>query len=78
VFDRASLAAAPPHLLRLLWWHVWKREGWPRQEMGYDEWDRLAALCHDGPAALDLPGEVRARRRGSVIQVGPTDRGSNA
>jgi tRNA(Ile)-lysidine synthase len=78
VLDRATLAAAPPHRLRLLWRRVWEREGWPRQEMGYDEWDRLAALCHDGPTVLDLPGGVWARRRAGVVLVGPTDRGSNA
>jgi tRNA(Ile)-lysidine synthase len=73
VFDRAALAAAPRRRRRALWRRVWEREGWPRQAMGFREWDRLARLCSGGPAALDLPGGVRARRRGMVIQVGPTD-----
>jgi tRNA(Ile)-lysidine synthase len=78
VFDAATLAAAPPHRLRLLWRHVWEREGWPRRDMGFREWDRLAELCRGGPAAIDLPGGIRARRRGAVIQVGPTHGGCDA
>jgi tRNA(Ile)-lysidine synthase len=77
VFDRVALAAAPRHRRRLLWRRVWEREGWPRQAMGFREWDRLAALCRGEPAAIDLPGGIRARQRGSVIQVGPTDGGSD-
>jgi tRNA(Ile)-lysidine synthase len=71
VFDRAALAAAPRPRLRSFWRRVWEREGWPRREMGFAEWDRLADLCRGRPAALDLPGSVRARVRGRVIQVGP-------
>jgi tRNA(Ile)-lysidine synthase len=71
VFDRAALAAAPRPRLRALWRRVWEREGWPRQAMGFREWDRLAALGTTGPAALDLPGRLRARRRERVVQVGP-------
>ncbi len=71
VFDRGTLAPAPRRRLRALWRWVWEREGWPRRAMGFREWQRLAELCRDGPAALDLPGGIRARRRGGVIQVGP-------
>jgi tRNA(Ile)-lysidine synthase len=74
VFDHSSLAVAPRRWRRAMWRLVWKRENWPRQEMGYREWDRLAGLCRGQPAAIDLPGGIRARRRGLVIQVGPIDR----
>jgi tRNA(Ile)-lysidine synthase len=71
VFDRATLAGNSRHRLRSFWRRVWEREDWPRREMAFAEWDRLADLCADGPPALDLPGGVRARRRGQVIQIGP-------
>jgi tRNA(Ile)-lysidine synthase len=74
VFDHSSLAVAPRRWRRAMWRLVWKREGWPRQEMGFREWDRLAGLCRGKPSAIDLPGGIRARRRGLVIQVGPIDR----
>jgi hypothetical protein len=66
----------PRRRRRAAWRWLWEREGWPRRAMGFREWDRLAVLCRGGPAALDLPGGVRARRRGSVIQVGPTNEGT--
>jgi hypothetical protein len=41
--------------------------------MGFREWDRLAAFCRGGAAALDLPGRLRVRRRGNIIQIGPIE-----
>jgi hypothetical protein len=76
VFDVPALAGAPRRRRRALWRRVWTREGWSRLGMGFREWDRLAALCRGGPAALDLPGGLRARRRDTVIQVGPTKGGA--
>jgi tRNA(Ile)-lysidine synthase len=74
IFDGAVLALAPRRRRRALFRRIWQREGWPRSGMGYREWDRLAALCRGGPVALDLPGRMRARRRGGIVQVGPMDR----
>ncbi len=76
VFARSTLSAAPRRRRRALWRRVWTREGWSRLGMGFREWDRLAALCRGGPAAIDLPGGVRARRRETVIQVGPASGGA--
>jgi tRNA(Ile)-lysidine synthase len=73
VFDRRLLAAAPRRRRRAAWRRVWQREGWPRGDMGFREWDRLAAFCRRGPTAIDLPGRIRARRVAKVIQVGPID-----
>jgi tRNA(Ile)-lysidine synthase len=71
VFDVAALCKLPRRQRRLVWRRVWRRENWPRQGMGYHEWDRLARICSGEPAAIDLPGRIRARRRDTVIQVGP-------
>lgn len=75
VFDVAKLSAVPRRLRRFVWRQVWQREGWPRREMGFREWDRLARLARGGPSAIDLPGRIRARRRQRIIQVGPIDGG---
>jgi tRNA(Ile)-lysidine synthase len=76
VFDSAAFGRLPRRQRRLVWRRVWRREDWPRQGMGYREWDGLAALCRGKPAAMDLPGGIRVRRRGTVIQVGPASKES--
>jgi tRNA(Ile)-lysidine synthase len=49
---------------------VWQREGWPMSEMGFDAWDRVAAVACGEATAADLPGGLSIRRRGRVVQVG--------
>ena len=39
--------------------------------MSFDHWKRLEMLVFGGEVAVDLPGQIRARRRGPVMQVGP-------
>jgi tRNA(Ile)-lysidine synthase len=70
VFDRAALAAAPRRLVRAALRLAWEREGWPVGGMGYEDWQRLADLIQAGDRAADLPGRVRARCRGRVLQLG--------
>lgn len=48
---------------------VWRREGWPMGEMGRRQWRRVAAVACGEVTAVDLPGRVRARRRGTVVQL---------
>ena len=69
VFDAGQLAAAPRQRVREMFRLVWEREGWSMGAMGFDAWERVAAaaLGETGPA--DLPGGVRIRRRGRVVQV---------
>jgi hypothetical protein len=43
--------------------------------MSYDAWDRLAGLVHDESGGLDLPGRIRGRLRGQVLQLGPVKTG---
>jgi tRNA(Ile)-lysidine synthase len=74
VFDGRRLELAPVHLVRETFRLVWRREGWPKGEMGFHEWDRVAAVARGELPAVDLPGKVRARRRGDVLQVGRQSR----
>lgn len=61
-----GLANAPRHLLREAFAFVWKQMNWPRQRMGFSEWDKLAAMVRDGGAAT-FPGNIEARRRGTLL-----------
>ncbi len=45
---------------------IWNRAGWPLKRMGFQEWQRLADLTHAG-VALNLPGRIDARRRGTLL-----------
>jgi tRNA(Ile)-lysidine synthase len=69
IFDAACLRAAPRRLVRGLFRSVWAREGWPVGGMGYKAWERLAAVAFGELPAVDLPGKIRARGRGPVVQV---------
>jgi tRNA(Ile)-lysidine synthase len=69
VLHVGRLSREPRHIVREVFRQVWLREGWPLGEMGFAEWDRLAALARQEAGATDLPGGIRARRRGEVVQV---------
>jgi tRNA(Ile)-lysidine synthase len=71
VFDRAQLATAPRRLTRGALRLAWAREAWPLDAMNYNAWERLAGLVYGEDGAADLPGGVRARTCGKVLQLGP-------
>lgn len=60
------LVSQPRHLIRELFALVWKQRHWPRQNMGFDQWDRLAEIAVHGGAAT-LPGRIDARRSGKFV-----------
>jgi len=77
VFDATRLSAAPRQLVREVFRLVWERSDWPVGEIGFEGWDRVAAVAFGEVTAVDLPGGVRVRRRGRVVQVerqGESDR----
>ena len=49
---------------------LWQREELPRDRMHFADWDRAAAVVCDEAAGVDLPGKVRVRRIGRVVQIG--------
>lgn len=71
VFRQDRLGQAPRHLVREAFRLAWARERWPQAGMRFAEWDRLAGLACGEEKAADLPGGIRARRRGPVVQLGP-------
>jgi tRNA(Ile)-lysidine synthase len=67
VFDAPKLAAASDEDLRAMLRLVWEREGWSRDAMGFDAWQRLAAQARGQGTTTDFPGGVYARHRGRVF-----------
>lgn len=72
LFRRERLAAASRRGVRLLFRHVWAREGWPVGRMGMEHWRRIEEVVFENLTAVDLPDRMHARRHGGVIQVGPS------
>jgi len=56
------------HLIRSLFHQIWRRQNWPRKAMNYLSWDNLASLTQNA-GAVTLPGNIDARRRGSLLVV---------
>jgi tRNA(Ile)-lysidine synthase len=73
VFDRQRLAEAPRQLIREVFRLVWEREGWSQGEMGFHDWDRLAAVAFGESTGVDLPGGIRVLCRERVVQIGRVD-----
>ena len=71
IFDLAALRRLSVDSVQLLFLYVWRREGWPRGQMGRGEWASLAGWTHGPSAALDLPDGIRATKKRSVVQLGP-------
>jgi tRNA(Ile)-lysidine synthase len=58
--DVRELAAEPAHIVRELFRLLWKRQGWPLQAMGYEQWNRLAQLL-TSKETITLSGQIEAR-----------------
>lgn len=70
VLDAAELIAAPPLVIRTALRLVWKREGWPTGDMGFDAWERAVEVATRNAGGCDFPEGVSARRVGRVVQIG--------
>ena len=64
--DPRRLESEPAALVRELLVNVWRRQGWPMQQMGFEQWDLLADLARaagkpSGPVRKQtLPGGIMA------------------
>ncbi len=70
----AALRGAHRHLVRELFVVAWRRQGWPRQAMGLDQWNQLAELATgDGVSSptIMLPGAIQAERCGERLSLAP-------
>ena len=73
ILDAATLAGASRNLCREALRQLWQREDWPRDGMRRSDWDRVAAIAAGERSASDLPGRLRVRRLGKIVQIGPRD-----
>ncbi|MBC8114930.1 MAG: tRNA lysidine(34) synthetase TilS [Candidatus Saccharimonas sp.] len=58
--DVRPLANQPRHLVREVFVQLWQRQQWPRQSMGFPEWNRLAEVSL-ASGSTNLPGGIVAR-----------------
>ena len=74
--DAKRLAAASPYLVRETLMSVWRRQKWPMQSMGFEEWSILADMLNDAAAASPrsqeigrrtLPGNVSAKAQPRLL-----------
>lgn len=69
--DCQRLRDQPRHLVRECFRLLWKRQQWPRQRIGFDDWQRLAESVTTG-GSVTLPGPIQAHRRGQLLVLHAT------
>jgi tRNA(Ile)-lysidine synthase len=67
--DVRRLSHTSPLLIREVFKSIWEQADWPRQQMGFSEWQMLAelALRQTDLAVLQLPGNIQAECKHSSI-----------
>lgn len=63
----AALASASDFLIRELLARIWREQNWPLQAMNHAKWCELSALARGGDACCNLPGSIRAEKRGEWL-----------
>jgi tRNA(Ile)-lysidine synthase len=62
------LASVPRHLVREMLAQLWRRQNWPRQKMGFEQWEEMAAIAVRGGVA-QFPGNTDVRREGRWLVI---------
>ncbi len=64
--DTRQLASKPAAMVRELFINLWRRQGWPMQQMGFEQWNLLAEMAYAAgrPSSLSrkhtFPGRILA------------------
>ena len=66
--DVSGLTDEPRHLVRELFRELWQRQQWPRQAMGFDQWNRLAEILSTRET-ITLPSRIEARFHSESLLV---------
>ena len=69
---RQIFLSAPEHLRRECFVRLWCQQDWPRQAMGFREWDRLSRLVETSESAT-LPGRIQCHVRREVMTLQSPD-----
>ncbi len=69
VLDVDQLLRCRSYVLREVLACIWREQKWPLQDMGYVEWQRLAALVEQDSGAVVLPGNIRACRDDATLTI---------
>jgi hypothetical protein len=71
----APLALLSDYMVRTLLQLIWRQQAWPLQDMSFDKWEQLLAICRaESPPPQSFPGGVRVNRDGSVLRLSrPSD-----
>lgn len=68
--DCKVLADQPPGLVREVFSRLWQRQGWPRRNMSFEHFEKLAQLSATREFAQhSLPGSLQAKRRRDVLEI---------
>lgn len=65
---RRPFAGQPRHLIREAFSLLWRELDWPRQQMGFDDWDHLAMSVLEGKSA-SLPAKVVAQCHANILEL---------
>ncbi|EAQ81263.1 cell cycle protein mesJ-like [Blastopirellula marina DSM 3645] len=72
--DAKKLGTAPPFLAKEACVLLWKQHAWPRQSMSREKWEALWTLITgDSPAPFELPGGIRAEKKGEQLTLTPLE-----
>lgn len=66
--DVRGLANQPAYLVREMFRLLWRRQNWPQQAMGYEQWNRLADVV-TSRKTITLPDRIEARYHAESLLV---------
>lgn len=71
--DATVLQSEPACVVREALRIAWQNMNWPMQGMGFRHWQQLAELIRHASGAVNLPGNIIARRRQRMLVLQPAD-----
>jgi tRNA(Ile)-lysidine synthase len=69
--DFGRIPRQSPYVVRAMFMAVWQRQGWPLRQMGFANWDLLAALAEPSVQrrAQAFPGGVTAETSAGIVRL---------
>ncbi len=71
--SRERLAGQPRYVVREMFCQLWRRQGWPLQDMTFRHWEELADMTVPGGGAAPIqhvfPGNVTVRADGHALRL---------